>query len=309
VAQAVAAEPARTRPGTPRAAAAPARPSPRPRASRTPTAPAVPPAADPATPPPPPPPRGTARRRTDLLLVTVNPNETKALLDAFAQAAGHGARPVAIGDRVYRDLGSVNGTSCMHALSEMGTTGPGAAQETVAKGIRALRPGAVIFIGIAFGMDEKKQAIGDILLAKQLRLYDLQRVGPQIVLRGDRPHSSTWLVNYFNGVAQSSWPGAPVRTGVMLTGDKLIDDIDYRQQLRALEPEAIGGEMEGAGLYVASHDMKVDWIVIKAICDWADGQKGKNTKVRQRKAARNAADFLMHALQEVPLRRGPARTR
>jgi hypothetical protein len=59
--------------------------------------------------------------------------------------------------------------------------------------------------------------------------------------------------------------------------------------------------MEGAGLYVASHHHKVDWIVIKAICDWADGEKGKNKSGRQKKAAQNAAQFLMHALQQVPL--------
>ena len=32
--------------------------------------------------------------------------------------------------------------------------------------------------------------------------------------------------------------------------------------------------MERAGLYVSSYDNKVDWIVTKAICDLADGDKG-----------------------------------
>ena len=64
--------------------------------------------------------------------------------------------------------------------------------------------------------------------------------------------------------------------GTILSGAKLVDSMDFRQQLRALEPEAIGGEMEGAGLYVACHDLKVDWILVKAICDFADGQKSRN---------------------------------
>jgi hypothetical protein len=38
----------------------------------------------------------------------------------------------------------------------------------------------VIFVGIAFGMNEKKQAIGDILLAKQLRLYEDDAVIPNL---------------------------------------------------------------------------------------------------------------------------------
>ncbi len=51
--------------------------------------------------------------------------------------------------------------------------------------------------------------------------------------------------------------------------------------------------MEGAGLYVAAHDAKVDWILVKAICDWADGNKDDTA---QALAARNAAEFVLHVL-------------
>ncbi len=61
--------------------------------------------------------------------------------------------------------------------------------------------------------------------------------------------------------------------------------------------------MEGAGLYVAGADHKVDWIVIKAICDWADGNKGVNKKARQQLAAKNAAVFLVESLKYSGLRR------
>ena len=69
---------------------------------------------------------------------------------------------------------------------------------------------------------------------------------------------------------------APVDFGLLLSGEKLVDNHDYREQLKRLAPEATGGEMEGAGLYVARQDAKVDWIVIKAICDRADGHKKRN---------------------------------
>ena len=90
---------------------------------------------------------------------------------------------------------------------------------------------------------------------------------------------------------------------MILSGEKLIDNIDYRDQLLKLDNEAVGGEMEGAGLYVSSHDHKVDWIVIKAICDWADGNKKKNKTRRQKKAAKNAAEFLVESLKYAPLKR------
>jgi nucleoside phosphorylase/tetratricopeptide (TPR) repeat protein len=246
--------------------------------------------------------------QVDILLVTVNPHETTAVLQAFQEATGSTAVPVPIEDRVYRDLGTLNGTRVLHALSEMGSAGLGGTQQTVEKAIRAVRPGAVIAIGIAFGVNYKRQSIGDILVSAQLRLYDLQRAGAKIILRGDKPHASTRLINFFEGMAQTSWPGRPVRTGVILTGDKLVDSIDYRNQLLEFESEAIGGEMEGAGVYVASHEHKVDWIVIKAICDWGDGQKAKNKKARQRKAAHSAAAFLVHALKQAQLTRDMTRS-
>ena len=61
--------------------------------------------------------------------------------------------------------------------------------------------------------------------------------------------------------------------------------------------------MEGTGLYVASADHKVDWIVIKAICDWADGNKTINKTQRQKKAAKNAAEFLVESLKYATLKR------
>lgn len=239
--------------------------------------------------------------RPDVVVVTVNPHETRAVHDAFAVAAGTPAVPVVLDNRVYRNLGVVNGTAVFHALSEMGSGSVGAMQQTVDLAIRALDPGAVVAVGIAFGVNEKKQKLGDILLSKQLRPYDLQRVGADILLRDDKPHASARLINHFGGFAQTSWRGVPVRPGVILTGNRLVDDIDYRDQLVALEGEAVGGEMEGAGLYVSCQEHKVDWVVIKAICDWADGHKATNKSARQKKAAENAARFLVEALQYAPL--------
>lgn len=239
----------------------------------------------------------------DLLLVTVNEHETQAVLKAFEKATGEPHTTLQAEKRIYRDLGAVNGTRVFQALSEMGSGGLGASHATVMKAIAALKPSAVVAVGVAFGVDDTKQKIADILVSRQLSLYELQRVSKdKVQFRGDRPHASTWLINYFEGIAQSSWKKiAKVRTGLVLSGDKLVDNIDYRSQLIEHEPEAIGGEMEGAGVYAASQEEHIDWIVVKAICDFADGNKRENKEVRQKKAAKSAADFLIHCLQTVPL--------
>jgi len=239
----------------------------------------------------------------EVLMVTATSVESRAVIDAFAELTGQPARPVSVEDRVYHDLGQIQGARVMLALTEMGSGGLGASQQTVQKGIAALQPKAVMLVGIAFGVDERKQAIGDVLVSRQLLLYESQRIGEgKIIPRGDKPHASPWLLNYLNS-AHLYWhePAVAVRFGLVLSGEKLVDSLDYREQLKPFGPEAVGGEMEGAGLYVACQDAKVDWIVVKAICDWADGHKAEDKDARQRLAARNAAAFVAHALRHVPL--------
>jgi hypothetical protein len=67
--------------------------------------------------------------------------------------------------------------------------------------------------------------------------------------------------------------------------------------------------MEGAGLYAACEEAHVDWILVKAICDWADGQKELAADVAQPLAAQNAATFVLNALEMAPLKRDDASSR
>jgi len=242
--------------------------------------------------------------QADILIVTITKVESQAVMKAFGEATNKDSKPEPIGDRTYHDLGEIRGMRVFMALSQMGSSGPGGTQETVWKGIEALKPQAIIMVGIAFGVNEEKQAIGDILVSQQLWLYDLQRVGTdkggkiKIIPRGDKPHASTWLFDRFHS-ADLYWDQskAKVRFGLVMSGDKLVDNFDFREQLKQFESEAIGGEMEGAGMYVACQDKKVDWILIKGICDWGDGHKAQDKDARQQIAAQNAAEFVLHGLQ------------
>jgi Uncharacterized conserved protein len=244
--------------------------------------------------------------KADVLLVTATKTESRAIIDVFQDVTSQTTQLVRIGAQVYHNIGSVNGTRVFMVQSEMGSGGLGASQQTVQKGIIDLSPNAVIMVGIAFGIDSVKLDIGDVLVSRQLMPYEFLRVGttdgkPQIIPRGDRAHASTRLLNYFRSV-DVHWDESKCKVsfGLILSGEKLVDNIDFRQQLCDLDPEAIGGEMEGSGMYVACHDNKVDWILVKAICDWADGKKKENKEVQQKLAAKNAASFVLHMLQLVP---------
>lgn len=245
-----------------------------------------------------------------LLLVTATKTESKAVLKTFDHICDQKPELISINDHIYHDLGIINSTHVFMSQCEMGSGGPGASLLTVHKGITALSPDAVILVGIAFGVNIEKQSIGDILVSTQIMSYEIQRIGTGVnnsfrfIQRGDRPHASPWLVNRFRN-ADLYWneSKAKIHFGLVLSGEKLIDNLEFRQQLQSYEPEAIGGEMEGVGLYVACLDEKVDWILIKSICDWADGNKSTNKNKYQRLAAENSANFVLKALLQVPFSR------
>jgi nucleoside phosphorylase len=155
-------------------------------------------------------------------------------------------------------------------------------------------------VGIAFGVDPKNQPVGTILVSKQIQTYELQRVNKDasIALRGDKVPASPMLLNWA-AHAEVEWPedGPGIKKGLVLSGEKLVDNQDFRDQLVLLAPEALGGEMEGAGLYVASQTAKVEWLLVKAVCDWADGNKAKNKEKLQAKAAATAAKFSVLMLR------------
>ena len=241
------------------------------------------------------------KEKVDLLLITVNDHETKAVIAAFEKETGP-AKGIMKAKRRYNDLGTINETRVFHTVSEQGSLLKGAAHQTVVKAIDALNPSAAIAIGIAFGVNKEKQSIGQILISKQIFLYDPQRKGKTKIYRGPKPDASTWLLNYFRTFSQVKWREPKVQIGLILSGESLLDNIAERKALVKQEPEAIGGEMEGAGLYVGTDEKHVEWIIIKAICDWADGDVINADKEKnQELAAKNSVDFLMKALKDTRL--------
>jgi nucleoside phosphorylase len=273
----------------------------------------------------------------DVLLVTVTEIETTAVLEAFQETCKHDPKRHFVGIKTYYELGKVNGVQVFLVQSEMGVSGPGGSLQTVRDGIEALSPTFVIMVGIAFGTNPYTQRIGDVLVSKQLYDYGHQRFGtnhdgtPEVISRGDRVTCSIRLLDRCRS-ASIDWRRPPtqghkrkqrrtqVLFGTILSGEKLIDNAGLRDQLLIHEPGAIGGEMEGVGLYSAAQNLKVEWILVKAICDWADGNKAgtkgrrmsaemadqairKTSKEQnqQKRAAKNAAEFVIHVLLKTKL--------
>ena len=146
---------------------------------------------------------------------------------------------------------------------------------------------AVIMVGIAFGMyneetDQSKQNLGDVLVATKIFPYENQRWNKDgsIRFRGKEHKANSHLIDAFR-LIQPEWnhtniEGIPTKVEYcpLLTGEKLVDDLDKRNQLKKLYRDYRGGEMEGMGIASACEDKQKPWIIVKAICDFADGNKG-----------------------------------
>jgi nucleoside phosphorylase len=243
----------------------------------------------------------------DVVVLTATEVESKALEHALA-VAGHARSVLAYGPvNTYSIYGPVGGTTVAHVRCGAGSGGTGAAALTVTDAIRDLKPWAVIAVGIAFGINESEQPIGELLVSESLVTYEMQRVGEtgdgttQNRHRGSTMPASPTLVGRFRD-SHLGRLGIRVRTGQLLSGEKLIDNAAFKAALSERFPDAIGGEMEGAGLFAASYRGVVEWLVVKAVSDYAQG-KGEDKESRQRYAAAGACRALLEVLGQGGLRR------
>lgn len=247
------------------------------------------------------------KRRFDVLLVTtVNDHEYNAVYDIARNRLGRELDPI-FGARTYYDLETIGGVRVALVRSEMGSSSPGAALATTMQAINDLQPKYIIAVGILFGVDRDKQKIGQIFYSRQLQSYNLMRMGTdertggyRINPRDDKTTANPQFLSRVRDAADH-WPegrSSDKPQGVLLlSGDKLVDNVDFRDQLLRLFPEAEGGEMEASGIYSATREEERRWMVIKAICDYADGKKKENKEERQKLAAERAARFTYFLLE------------
>jgi nucleoside phosphorylase/CheY-like chemotaxis protein len=238
----------------------------------------------------------------DVLILTAADIEYDTVIDLAGVRSTLKARRRVAGARTFIDLG-FPGIAVWAFQCRKGSVGPGSSLDVLKDALNVLdpKPLAVINTGIAFGLKPEKQKMGDILVAEQVRLYELERRGPTRIARGDKVSCSSLLFSWFRDF-RADWALAgrralrpSVRCGLIMSGEKLADDEEFVSELLRIEPEAIGGEMEAAGVYAAAageHFQHVHWTVVKGICDWGLGKGDSYQAV----AARNAIDFVFHVL-------------
>lgn len=180
----------------------------------------------------------------------------------------------------------------------------------VFESLRLVRPRGIIAVGFAFGGYTDKLQIADVLVSSSVALYDVVRKQADgDISRSVRPESGPLLLNRFREA--SDWKynrtdghECKIVEGLILTGEELIDSLPRKVELFTAYPEAIGGEMEGSGLYAAAaRRWQSEWIIIKAVCDWGDGTKGKQYQPHAADAAVSLVEHVLSvpaAFQDLP---------
>ena len=236
----------------------------------------------------------------DVLLVTATTVEARTLLESAFQKTTQIDKPRFL-HNTYSYLGCIGGANVYMVRSEMGIGTPGGSLLTIRNAIAEIGPKSVIMVGIAFGVDPARQQIGDVIVSTKLHYYSPDRVGSapdgslRVIPRGSLVDATGWIIGRLRESADH-WKGGAVKFGLLLSGESLVDNLQFRNQILARTEEALGGEMEGAGLYAAAWDTQVSWVVVKSICDWADGNKARDADARQRLAASAACSFVLDSI-------------
>ncbi|WP_306214288.1 phosphorylase family protein [Actinoplanes sp. RD1] len=234
---------------------------------------------------------------TRVLLLTVTKTEQDAVLAAVRPITGK--EPV-IDFRnpvVLHDLGAIGRTTLALArCARQGAGAPGGAQSTAAAAIRQWEPDVIIMVGTCYGLRKSEDSplrLGDIILATQV--HDLDHTiahEDRTERRGDVVGPRPALVSRLQA-AETSWSGAPVRSGSLLSAQTLVNSRALLDSLLREYSRAFGGEMEAHGLYAAAADAGVPWAVVKAISDWG---VDRDRFYEPELAAANAAGFVAHAV-------------
>lgn len=197
---------------------------------------------------------------------------------------------------------SLIGESLVYIVkSQMGQSGVGGSILTLEEAIRVLNPDFVIMGGIAWGADKKKQTIGDLIISTQVWDYDIERVNPDgtVTPRGPISPASARLIQMFE-VVFALVEKYNIFYGLIASGSELLDNKEYVKKLKDEHPELIGGDMESAGMAAVCSRKKVDWILVKGICDWGF-DKNRFKSEYQELAAHNSADAIKSFLVQLTM--------
>jgi adenosylhomocysteine nucleosidase len=166
--------------------------------------------------------------------------------------------------------GVIHGQPVVLALSGIGKV---AAATTAVLLMHAFDARKLIFTGVAGGLAAGVD-VGDVVIARQLLQHDMD-ASPlfprfEVPLTGrSRFDADADLADALAAATRRS-PGARLHQGLIVSGDRFVASAADSAALRALLPDALAVEMEGAAVAQACADFGRPFAVVRTISDRAD---------------------------------------
>jgi nucleoside phosphorylase len=201
----------------------------------------------------------------------------------------------------------------------MGNTGSAQAATSV---ISVWNPAYIILAGIAGGISRPGDdlRLGDVLIADQIVGYESAKIRPEGTERRYEVLQPDWeLLQTARGLDPRDWALGIVANrpdghggrvipraffGPVFSGEKVLADGATIAGLRNEWRKAVGVEMEGLGVAVASYRGGPGFLVVKAVSDFADAAKGDDWHAY---AAESAARFAVAVVKNAPIQPEPER--
>ncbi|WP_371545718.1 5'-methylthioadenosine/S-adenosylhomocysteine nucleosidase [Streptomyces sp. NBC_00554] len=228
---------------------------------------------------------GITEPAPDIAVFTALPVERQALLDALGPSVRYRWQG--------QDLNvcDVDGTRVLVLPpSGMGNVGIAA---LATRAIGVWNPAQLLLVGIAGGVrgagDDLR--LGDVLVPDQVVGYELSK----LTVEGPKPRYETYrpdygLLSMAGSVEPAEWllsgtapagvdplpttsRGPKAHFGPVLSGEKVIADDHTVDGLRTAWPKALGVEMESLGVALAAYRGGPGFLMVKAVCDFADSEK------------------------------------
>jgi len=155
-----------------------------------------------------------------------------------------------------------------------------AAATTTAVLLDAFDACALLFTGVAGGLDDSVR-VGDIVVASALLQHDMNaeplfpRWEVPLTGRARFGADAAWTARLVQAartlaVSDTHAVAATIHQGLVISGDRFVATRTESDQLRALLPDALAVEMEGAAVAQVCHDFARPFAVVRTISDRAD---------------------------------------
>jgi len=249
---------------------------------------------------------------TDVVIITALKEEKEAVLNVLAQQKISVSTEKVENQTVYRAT-LLTQQNYSYKITLLAFNGMGNLDASVAtsKAITDWNPTYIILTGIAGGFQKKtERSLGDVVVAEQVAYVEggkeessgfrsKPKVYPSANELLEVAHHFDWQPSIQAIRPDKSASQPKVLFGDVISSEKVIKSLEANQTLQQMWPSACAIEMEGGGTAMAVYKSgkPKGFLLVKAICDWADDKKVDHW---HEYAAESAASFVIELLKTGP---------